>query len=388
MRYACEDVGASAYRFGALAGRGVALAMGVLSLGLGGCETISFGPKAPNSPTLEDVKTTADGISTQVGLAGGPVRYVEAGYYGVDKACNAYFDNLIQAQNIAGFSSDAITAAGAAGASVEALRKNSALAARQLARIAAGGALANAVVGAYDRRALMTPYPSETKTLIVEALYKFRQENPLSDVRTGAQAALVVERYAEICTYSGITRFAKLALSRAPTPAVTNPPSTMLNGAQVAAAGGIEALLKVDAGSLSDRQLAILQYYVNELPDPAAAPEASVLLLQELPSGIQEQLAPGRKPIKLDNDPTAKTLKAGITGLLSLIESSNPEFGLLVDQVEKDYEASKAAAVEAKKLKKPLADQLPAPNKAVPTEAAPAKPVLEAPPVAKPVRLF
>jgi len=360
-----------------------------LTLGLSGCTTSAslsygfFGPRAPVTPTIDEVQKQAMEIAAKVTAAGGAVDYVQAGYYTVDKACDAYFDNLTLIQNQTRFTGDSVTAAGTAASATEALRKNTAVAARQLARIAAGTALTSSVISAFDNRALMTPYASETKTLIVEALYAFRRDNPASAVQSRAEAALVVERYAEICTYSGITRYAKLALTRAPSDPSKTPSATptTLSSLEDAAAISISYLLGATDKRLTDRQLAIVGYYVNVKPDAYKSAGAAVSLLKELPASVQAQLAPAGKPADPTTDAKAKDAAAKAGPILAQLSDSNAAFKGLIEQVGREYDTAAAAEKKAVAAGQQVETVLsPAPKTSTPQPAAP-------PVVARPVRL-
>jgi hypothetical protein len=372
----------------------------LVATSLGACGTDSglagknylgyFGPAAPPPPRTEAVAVAAADITAQVRSAGGPVSYVEAGYYLVDHSCDMYFDNLILAQNRTHFAGDVVLATGTAASALESVRKKTEVAARQLARIAAGVALATTVFDAFDKRALMTPYPSETKTLIVDALYDYRQHNRPTSATSYGAAVLLVERYAEICTYSGITRYAKQALTRPSQDTAPPPPTTVLDKLQAAAASSIGFVLDQGDQPLNDRQLAILQFYLNENKSAFATAGAAVSLLRELPPGVQTQLVDAKGlPTDPSSDAKAKAVATKAGPILARLKVSNVEFKAIVDQVGADFEAAKKADAAAQSTNETIVETLP------PTPAAPVAPVEPRPAllpiqpaVARPVRIY
>jgi hypothetical protein len=194
----------------------------VAPLLLGACAANSFGPQALRTPSdvqiFDHTSQTADAyaqadnpnIAKLDSVDPNSPAYVADGYSRVYKLCNDYFDELVLAQNKMGFASDAVATGGATTATIMGLAKASA---QQIALVAAGTGLVSSLIQSYDNRALMTPYPSETKTLILAALDEYEKAAPPESATTKMQAVSLVQHYAEICTYSGITRFAKEAIT-------------------------------------------------------------------------------------------------------------------------------------------------------------------------------
>lgn len=141
-----------------------------------------------------------------------PAEYTAAGYNYVYRQCNNYFDSLILLQNESGFSGDLIVASGSALGTILGLARASSVA---IGAIAATTGFATATVNSYNSRALMTPYPNETKSLIISALDSYRAKFPPNSISDAPEAILNVQHFAELCTYSGITRAAKQALATA-----------------------------------------------------------------------------------------------------------------------------------------------------------------------------
>jgi hypothetical protein len=253
---------------------------------------LNFGPKAPKIPRRAEVAGNADDIRINVKNAGGAESYVSAGYSVTWNACSNYFDTLIKMQNQTGFAGDFVTAAGTATSSMVALRKNAADAAKSLARIAAGASFVTTVLSSYDDRALMTPYPSETKSLILAALQAYEKSAPPDSATTYSQAAMLVERHAELCTYSGITRFAKQALALAQIESDEQTAQSVLTRPDQIDLASTSMALQLGQQNLSDTQLALLYSYIV-LKKPIHTDAAADALFEKLPTQID---ALGRNP--------------------------------------------------------------------------------------------
>jgi hypothetical protein len=185
-----------------------------------------------------------------------PPEYVADGYNKVYAACTNYFDGLIAIQNQTAFAGDVAGASASTSATVLSLVKASAV---TVGSVAAGIGGVSSIIKSFDDRALVTPYPDETKSLILEALRQFATNAPPSTTNTPGEAIERVQHYAELCTYSGISRFAKMALSQA-RPQAENGPRSILTGADLDDARVIATSLDVTA--LSDKQYALLYWYL------------------------------------------------------------------------------------------------------------------------------
>lgn len=135
----------------------------------------------------------------------------QEGYDNVYKACVGYFDVLIHAKNENKISSDIISSANKYQATI--------LAALSTATPAI--AVSTSVIGfigsifeSFDKN-LLIPYPDETKSLILAALAAHKQLYPPSKAKSDGEAREFVQMYAEMCTYSGISRFSRQALQNA-----------------------------------------------------------------------------------------------------------------------------------------------------------------------------
>jgi hypothetical protein len=293
-----------------LAGSAIALAY----LALGGCTTVvdGFGPNPPKIPSPGTLNTYYTSYNT---FTGTPSEYVGVGYASTYEACSNYFDVLIRSQNMTAYSGDIARSVGATGIALNALRKDAELAQREIVRWTAATGLVTTIIDAFDDRALMTPYPTETKTLILRALTTYEQRNPPSAADTRAEALSFVAGYAEMCTYSGVTRFSKQALSNAePKP-----------GGSSAMSAADQALLKALATTLGDpsvplslRQVAVAYYHFVESPEWADdAVETRKALIGELPESLRgEFLSADGKPKKISEIPVAASAKRLLTAFV------------------------------------------------------------------------
>ncbi|QJU59677.1 hypothetical protein HL653_19670 [Sphingomonas sp. AP4-R1] len=276
----------------------------LLSAALSGCESlkdgenkISFGPKPSSINDVESFKrdkataavtdeTIRKAVRNELSIGNPasvdpitPADYTDAGYSYVFRQCNTYFDTLIRLQHKTGFGSDMVGAGGATAGAVLGLAKASSMA---IGIVAAGFGFLGTAVTSFDRRALITPYPDETKTLIIGALNRYRAAFPPSSIRTPGEAHANVQRYAELCTYSGITRAAKEALSNAKGTVTdpARPEATTLGAAISGLLGAVPAL--------DDAQLVALYWIVTKGTAPCAAGGPCGQALALLPTAIQE----------------------------------------------------------------------------------------------------
>lgn len=216
------------------------------ALWLPACAHGSFGPDAPTLPpkvhaqsasggqTITDERTAAFDDFYNEQAFSNPSEYTAAGYRYVDRACNAYFDNLILAQHKLHFAQDVTVAGGSGAATVLSLAKT---AQASIGMVAAGFGFTSTILKSFDDRALLTPYPEETKALIIAALHAYRTDAPASSSSDRATALARVQDYAELCSYSGINRFAKQALATAKTGDISQEPNKGQGGDQTEGQG-------------------------------------------------------------------------------------------------------------------------------------------------------
>lgn len=297
---------------------------------LAGCGTgagrVAFGPAAPAIPEPKMIAERASNTIGQVTTMGAR-EYVAVGYYETYQACSAYFDNLIATQNQTRFTGDVVTAGGAAATALIALRKNTEAAARIVAKWAAGTAFLSSVISSFDDRALMTPYPSETKTLIMGALAKYEADAPPSSVVHDEDALGLVAGYAEMCTYSGITRFAKQALSNA-IPENAGAPGARLGKEDVIDIDAASSVLGMGSDRLSPRQVALLHFYITEPTAFGKAAQAKALL-KELPASVAANLGLGKEALVDPN--SIPGVKAAAPALKRIVERNADLKGIVAE---------------------------------------------------------
>jgi hypothetical protein len=320
-------------------------AVAAIALTTAGCATpLSYGPKAPSMPASSEIANRANDIVAQVNAAKGPQLYVAGGYGIVYEKCTNYFNNLIELQNQTGWTGDTIAATGTMTSAMVALRRNTSDAARSLARIAAGGAFAASIFSSYEDRILMTPYPTETKSLILAGLKAFETAAPPENTRSAIEAAMLVQRYAELCTYSGITRAAKQALANA-RPQSEGGPASVLTPDDRFDALTLSYLFELEGQVLTDRQVAALYYYLVDQPGTWSDGVKAAAVMKELPARVVAKLTNDGKAI----DPSG--LGAAIV-TVKRIGDRNSALRTLAATVAKEVAAQKAA-VEAEEAVAP-----------------------------------
>lgn len=349
-------------------------AIAILALataGLAGCSTPMdrFGPQAPMLPGPAAVAKIAEDTNRDAARAGSPPEYVQYGYNLNFENCSAYFDALIKLQNQTRYTGDIVNAGGTAVSAMVGLRKNAEDAANSLVRIAAGSSFLGTVLSSFDERALMTPYPTETKTLILDGLSQFEARAQPISATTYSQATMLVQRHAELCTYSGITRAAKQALTRArPQPDEEAAPSK-LTVQDAETVTRISFALLMGTNRLNERQLALLHYYLNGKPTAFKDTEKAEALLAELPDGVAKLLRNADGTLK---DPAKVPNMMAIKDDLSSIFLANKSMAELIEPISKEFAPAAVADAEAGGA----APIKPAPPRTARTapQAAPARP--------------
>lgn len=319
----------------------VACVAGAWALGLSGCTTpLDYGPQAPEIPLGSKVQERASDIANEVGVT--PGAYVAAGYVLTYDKCTTYFNNLIELQNQTNFTSDVFAATGTMTSAMVSLRKNATDAAKSLARIAAGASFVSTLFSNYEDRLLMTPYPSETKSLILAGLNTFEKDAPPSGVTTSYEAAMLVQKYAELCTYSGITRAAKQAIANARPENAESDSKSILSQEDRINALSVSFALDLNGAALTDRQIAVLYYYLSVAPADTYKDVATTeLILKQLPAKVIELFAPGDVPV-------APTMPKAVAakGFLDTIAKGNPALRALAKTVGEEVAAAKKAQEE------------------------------------------
>jgi hypothetical protein len=194
----------------------IAIFVGSIACNLGGCVSQGLGfAKPPTTPTASEIQTEAADIKSQAARSNpalsGP-EYAVVGYQIARQTCGKYFDNLIAASNDVQMSKADLAAAGTAAAAIEALAKATT---KTIGVTAAGVGLASVILDNYQDYALLTPYPVQTRTLILSAMDAYRRSLPPESATSLIDAADRVSGFAELCTYSNIASLAQQALAAA-----------------------------------------------------------------------------------------------------------------------------------------------------------------------------
>ncbi len=273
--------------------------------------TYQFGPNTPITPNIPGI---VGGTDTGLSITKEAIRelaapdpdapaYVYNGYNNIYRLCNVYFDNLILAQNKDAFSNDLAVSSGSTVGTILGLAKSSAAA---IGIIAAGTGFASSVIQSYSNRALMTPYPSETKTLVITALDAYQQQTPSTSAQNKLQAISMVQHYAELCTYSGISRLAKQAISSATIKASSAPSADVTVLVQ-----GIGA--RLGAQEATETDLETLYYYlVTKSSLWKSDPNAANSIIDKLPAGFQAHLRKDTTPIDPGTDAVIQGVKSDL----------------------------------------------------------------------------
>lgn len=327
--------------------RGPAMALvASASVGLTGCSTAldRFGPQAPMLPSPAAVGKLAEDTNREAARAGSPAEYVQYGYNLNFETCSAYFDALIKLQNQTRYTGDLVTAGGTAVSAMVGLRKNAEDAANSLVRIAAGSSFLGTVLSSFDERALMTPYPTETKTLILDGLSQFEARALPASAITYSQATMLVQRHAELCTYSGISRAAKQALTRARPQQDDEPAPSKLTAQDNEKVTRISFALLMGSSRLDERQIALLHYYLNTKPTAFKDTDRAEALLAELPAGVAKLLRKGDGTLK---DPATVPNMMAIKADLAAIFTANKAMADLIEPISKEFAPAPAGDTEA-----------------------------------------
>jgi hypothetical protein len=187
-----------------------------------------------------------------------PAEYARAGYTIVDENCNDFFDTLSRATNTLQMSKSDWTALGAAAAAILALAHSTA---KPVGITAAAFGFGSIAFDNYQKYALLTPYPDQTKKLVIQALKAYEKDSPPGDATDMIGADARVSGYAQICTYSSIASLAQEAINKA-TASVPNgqggTPSIFTSSEQQAAVTHIKNLLGLADQTPSDTDLALI----------------------------------------------------------------------------------------------------------------------------------
>lgn len=247
------------------------------------CSNTSFGPKPPEISPPSEIQTYYTEQEKDALKDLTPAQYVAAGYNKVYAACTTYFDALIKVQNETEFAKDTTVAAGSATGAILGLAN---AASAVIAGLAAGVGFASATIENFNKHALVTPYPDETKSLILAALDKFSTDAPPETTTSPGLAIARVQHYAELCTYSGISRFAKQALQSAKL-ASDNQQTSILSDSDRVYAAAIAGKLGT-AQQFTQDQLALLYWFFVDKGDGDKT--TSLSIMKNFPDSIKALL--------------------------------------------------------------------------------------------------
>ncbi len=187
-----------------------------------------------------------------------PAEYARVGYTIVDENCNNFFDTLSRATNNLQMSKSDWTALGAAAAAILALAHSTA---KPVGITAAAFGFGAITFDNYQKYALLTPYPDQTKKLVIQALKAYEKDSPPGDATDMVGADARVSGYAQICTYSGIASLAQEAINKS-TATVPNgqgsTPSIFTSSEQQKAVADIKKILDLGDQTPSDTDLALI----------------------------------------------------------------------------------------------------------------------------------
>ena len=272
-----------------------------------------------------------------------PADYTAAGYNYVYRQCSNYFDSLILYQNKTHFTNDIVVAGGSGSGAILGLAKASSAA---IGGLAAGVGFVTSAINSFDNRALITPYPNETKTLILSALDTYRGSYPPAGARTPAEAIVNVQHFAELCTYSGITRAAKQALSN-----YKGEVSAPVDAKALTLGAAISGKLGL-ASALDDAQLVALYWFINKGGSPCGKPlecAAVVAALPSIKSKIVDDTGAFIKP---------KDLKDLVGAEFDELYSSSADFKAHADAYPAQPPVTSKTSVDAKPAAKPSGGKL------------------------------
>lgn len=305
----------------------------------GACSTLS----KRSSVTAPDATKIAKDIREMYAAAGVPVpttatqptvisppEFATSGYRIVDINCNAYFDALVRASNRVKMTKADITAVGTAAGVIATLAKS---APKEIGIFVAGFGLAETIVDNVEQYAFVTPYPVQTRGLVLKAMNEYRASSSPASVTSLSEAADQIAGYASLCSYSGIAVLSAEAIAKAEPEDVSR--KRQLLGAQdrLQLELPIVGALGLPPNTLlSDSDLATLA----AISDPST-PDASLApLTMMLSPSFTTSLIAG-KLVDVTQTPPARVSSSlnAIWGLMSPVLGSNPEFKKFVDDRKK-----------------------------------------------------
>jgi len=222
-----------------------------------------------------------------------------------------------------------VTAAGSAAAVIATLAQTTP---KTIGIIAAAFGLGAVVIDNLDQYSFATPYPTQTRGLILKALVAYRQSSPAESAKTISDAADLISGYANLCTYSGIAELAAESITKATPGNLTSQNGPLFTDAQKADLQPIIGLLNLPAGTqLTDSDYVALA----AISDPATTNTTLLdALASSFSSGIPSATVTSKIYDKGTHQKQTATL-AAIRTILAPLLSSDPQFAAQVSSKEK-----------------------------------------------------
>lgn len=188
------------------------LAFAAAALALGGCQE---GPRA--YPTIPEVRTVAQFSGELEQLGREPRVFLTNGFAMVDRDCARFFDRLQRARQAGEFTTAQLAAIASAASAIMAIASAGAPA---IGYTAAGLGLASVTAANVQRFGLLTDFPDELQSLILEAQAAYRRDILVQVERLGSgltpgDAYAAVVGYARLCTLPHMSALAREALGGA-----------------------------------------------------------------------------------------------------------------------------------------------------------------------------
>lgn len=259
----------------------------LLAVALSGCITTP----SPSVPAASDIAASVRALYSAAGVnvptqAGSDPRiidvsvFAQVGYNLVDAQCSQYFDAITEAHSGLKMTASDITAAGAAAAVISTLARASA---RQIGITAAVFGFGGVAVNNIEQYAFATPYPTQTRTLVLKALTAYRQASPPASAKTLPEAMDDVAGYANLCTFAGIASLSEQAIAAGTPVNVSSTQSLFTSDERTSYLAPIDVLLSLPSGvEPTDTDYAILA----AISDPALDATKIPPLLSKLSSGV------------------------------------------------------------------------------------------------------
>ncbi len=306
---------------------------------LGACVSVP----SLNAPTTPDPNAIQKRVATLVTLSSeniqganrvmSPSEYARTGYNEVREACDKFFTTLIQKTNSTQLSKADWTALGTAAGTIIALAH--AGASKPVGIAAAAFGLGASAYDNYQKYALLTLYPEQTKTLVFKTLDAYEASSPASAAADIVDADSRVSAFAAICTYSNINVLAQNAIATTtPTVAPAAPSTVFTTQAELDKVAEIEQVLGV--ASISDADLATLELMAKKQAGETDVVASLSSMADSLSAPVKKAVWDGAAVI---NTKFTSTVTADLTALMG-----NQQFAKLVnDSIAKSKAATPTA---------------------------------------------